>query len=284
MILVVGGKGLVGKALVQELGNIGRQYKVADMPEDDIRQIPSCLNFMKGADVVVNCAAISHIPYANNHPRHAFSVNVSGIVNLLETAHYYKIKHFIHLSTCSVYGNFQGVEVNETCPVNPQGIYACTKASSEHMVNAFHKLYNLPTTIIRTSSVYGDGDPHPRVVKNFILNALSGEPLIVEGAGDKKRDFTYVKDLARGIVLTIMAGEKTHGQTLNITGGTDVSILDLANKIKELIPQTRVELAYQRNGEDTKRGRVDNSKAKELIGYQPKYSLEQGLKEIIQCQ
>ncbi len=183
------------------------------------------------------------------------------------------------MSTVSVHGSFGKFNIDETYTIRPENIYGATKASGELMVMAYARVYNVRATIIRTSGVYGSGDTHPRLVKNFVNNALESKPLIIKGDGLLKRDFTYVKDLCEGIRLAV-DNPKAIGEIFNITGGRTYSLNDLASTIQRLVLGTRIE--YQEGRKiDLQRGEVSIEKAKRILGYVPKYTLEKGLEEMI---
>ena len=273
-MIVTGNRGFVGKHLQGVIPSIG-----IDLPAYDVTNRHS-MGKMFGEfhpTTIIHLAALSHTPDNIKDPRKAFKVNTEGTFNLLELCHKYKSK-FILLSTISVHGNFGNRIIDETQPIHPESIYGSTKASAELLTMAYARTFLLPAVIIRTSGVYGPGDTHPRLVKNFIDNALNGKPLIIKGDGMLQRDFTYVEDLCQGIKLCL--NSKALGNIFNITGGRTYSINDLATMIKRLIPDTKIEYIPGRKI-DLQRGDVNIQKARNLLGYNPKYTLEKGLKEMI---
>ena len=232
-----------------------------------------------GVKMIVHTAAISFIPDTVKNPIAAFRVNAEGTFNLLEASRQNDIKKFIYISSVSTYGDFVKIPADETHPLKPKDIYGSTKVAADWFTLAYHNVYNLPTCTVRTSSVYGPGELQKRVVKNFIENALLGKPIKLEGGGLIRRDFSYVKDVANGVVLALLS-ENSVGEAFNITGATDSSIKELAFLIKKYIPETDI-IETEGRKLDLKRGELDITKAKEKLGYQPQYTLEEGLKEYI---
>ena len=275
-VAVVGANGFVGKHLCKSINAIS-----VDLPEYDITSRQAVNRIFQDFQPthIINLAAMSHTPDNFKFPRRSFDVNTRGVLNLLEACRWHKVKQFIQVSTVSVHGSFGKYNIDETYTIRPENIYGATKASAELMVMAYARVYNVRATIIRTSGVYGSGDTHPRLVKNFVNNAIESKPLIIKGDGLLKRDFTYVKDLCEGIRLAV-DNPKAIGEIFNITGGRTYSLNDLASTIQRLVFGTRIE--YQEGRKiDLQRGEVSIDKAKRILGYVPKYTLEEGLKEMI---
>ena len=145
----------------------------------------------------------------------------------------------------------------------------------------FSKQYGIKYTIIRPSAVYGPTDVNRRVTQIFIENALKGKPLVLHNGGTSKLDFSYVEDVAEGFVLALKSS-KAENETFNITMGEGRSLKELANIIKSNIPLAKIE--YKEAPKEEKRperGALDIAKARKLLGYTPKYSLEEGMKKYI---
>jgi len=264
MICVTGGRGFIGKKLCERLKRDGHEYRILDRPEYDIKDLKS-LEFMfvnHTVDTVVHLAAISHVPHANIFPRACVETNINGTVNMLTMAKQYKVKKFIYVSSSSV--------------TKPKNVYAVSKLSAEMLTSAYHRLYNLPTTIVRTASVYGPGDRHRRVVNTFVDKALAKQPIEVEGDGKQLRQFTYIDDLIDGLVCVILA-KKTEGKEYNIAGEKLYTLNDLAKVVEKLTKYTVIKHKKGRKVSTT-RHLLDVTND---IGYTPKYDLEKGVKEVI---
>ena len=281
-ILITGGNGLVGSNLYNKLRettsaeDIGRvdidTYDLAN--KNDIER----LSHFYHPDVIIHTAAIAHIPAIKKNPFKAINNNILSTINLLEFAMRRKVKHFIFLSSCSVYGDTSPLGVDESLSLKPKGIYGVTKVCEETLVTACGKQLGLSTTILRLSSVYGPGDKHSRVVPNFIKAALSGKPLIVEG--EVRKEFTYVDDVVDAIMLCL-GNKKSKGEIFNIHGGEAHSIFQLAGAIKRLVPKAQI-IYKPADREQTDRGNISIQKAKGILGYEPKVKLEEGLRRMIQ--
>lgn len=304
-ILVTGGMGFIGSHVCQKLVNSGENVAIIDnvsqdtveflkkirmphIPDEKIKFISGDItDFAFVFDVlkktrikrIIHLAAVTFIPTAIQEPSLTFHLNTMGSFNLLEAFRILNLEKFVYISTSSVYGDFEYSPVDENHPLKPKDIYGATKAAAEIITNSYNKTYGAPTTIVRTSSVYGPGDMEKRVVKSFIENALLGKPMQLQGGGTQRRDFSYVKDVAEGIILALNSGGGK-GETFNITGGKDYSIKEMAQFVQKYIPNTELQETEAR-GMDIKRGQLDISKAKNLLNYNPKYDLETGIKEYI---
>ncbi len=303
--MVTGGLGFIGSQVCRDLAERGERVLVFDkfregeieflkkirMPDvgdgvefvsGDITDFPFLFETVKdrGVRKIVHTAAITFIPTAVEKPSLTLNVNTVGTFNILEASRILDLEKLVYISTSSIYGDFQYTPADEKHPINPKDIYGATKAAADRLTASYHSTYGLPAAIVRTSSVYGPGDLEKRVAKNFIENALQGIPLEVQGGGVQRRDFSYVKDVARGIVLTLES-KRSDGEVFNITGGTDHSIMELALTVKTFIPQAEIKETGAR-AVDVKRGRLDISKAKKILGYAPLYDLEKGIREYVE--
>lgn len=280
MILVTGCHGLIGSHLCKELRKRKRKFKGIDIEECDLTHQKDVYVKLPLAKVIIHTADITHIPTIKSSPFEAIFNNVLSIINLLKYASSIRVKQFIYLSSCSIYGDTSSsyLDVDENFPYNPKGIYGATKACGEILAIACYKQLELPVTILRLSSVYGAGDKHSRVVPNFIDRALSGKPLMVES--NVKKEFTYAGDVVNAIISCIN-NKKAIGEIFNIHGGDVVSILELAKYIKGNISNTEIVYNFKKDREQTDRGNISIKKAKKILKYKPKISLEQGIGRIL---
>lgn len=234
-------------------------------------------------DVVVLLAALPIATVSNIYSEDAMGINLNGTVNVLESIREVpSIKRIIYTSSSMIYGNFVRIPAKEDDPKNPLDVYGGTKLSGEILTKVFSKQYGMKYTIIRPSAVYGPTDANRRVTQIFIENALKGEPLVLHDGGISKLDFSYVEDVADGFVL-VLKSDKAENQTFNITKGEGRSLRELAEIVKVHIPTAKVE--YKEVSKEEKRperGALDITKAKSLLGYNPKYSLEEGMKKYIE--
>jgi len=178
-----------------------------------------------------------------------------------------------------VYGDFKDAWVDETTRPRPRGIYANTKYMGERLVRTYCHTYGLGTCIIRPSALYGERCVSRRVSQIFIENALTGKPLLLEGGGSGRLDFTYVEDLIDGMIRALaLHGGPTASDTFNLTYGNARSILELANTIKEIIPNVTFECRPKAE-DKPKRGTLKMDKAEDRLGFKPKWPLEKGYKK-----
>jgi len=231
---------------------------------------------------VVHLAAISSAVDANKTPGLAYDLQITSLRNVLELCRLSdsKVDRVVFMSSSTVYGDFEGDSVDETVRPQPRGVYANGKYMGERMVREAWTLYELPYTIIRPSALYGIRCVSGRVSQKFVENALFGKPLLLEGGGGGRLDFTHIDDVVQGIILG-MALEGGRSRTFNITYGNARTIADLAAIIKEYIPNVILEERPPAT-EKPKRGTLMVDRAKEYLGFQPKVALDEGYREYVQ--
>lgn len=302
MILVTGGAGFIGSHIVRGLIQEGADVIIYDTLQQgnvellkklrfpdtepkivlgDITDFARVFQTLKKYEVkkIIHAAAITVIPTAVENPSLAFNVNTVGTFNLLEAGRILDLEKFVHISSASAYGDYQYTPVDEKHPLDAKDIYGATKAAADRIAMSYYRTYDIPVTIIRTTAVYGPGDLENRVVKQFVEKALEGISLDLHGGGEQRRDFTYVKDVAKALILALNS-YKANGVVFNISSMPDYTIKELAEIIREFIPDTKVEVIGAR-GIDTRKGKFDTSKAKNVLGYVNEYDLRRGVKETI---
>tara|TARA_Y100000591_G_C21410169_1_gene487175 strand:- start:3 stop:614 length:612 start_codon:yes stop_codon:yes gene_type:complete len=182
--------------------------------------------------------------------------------------------HLIYLSSSMVYGNFESLEVNEDSNCKPIGIYGNLKLSGEMMIKAYNQAFNLPYTIIRPSALYGERCVSRRVGQIFIENAIQNQTIRINGDGEDKLDFTYIKDLIEGISICC-TNEKAKNQIFNITYGNARKINDLLSILKNEFSNINVEYK-EREKLMPIRGTLSVKKAKNLLDFTPEFSIDVG--------
>jgi UDP-glucose 4-epimerase len=311
--LVTGGAGYVGSNLVDRLMERGDEVCVIDnlstgsiqnvahhlgaprfrLINDDIVHSHSMEAIIADCDVIYHLAAVVGVKHIVDDPLTTILTNVRGTENVLLLAYRYW-KRIVIASTSEIYGKSTGGELSEDSDrvLGPTTInrwsYSASKAIDEHLVYAFNQK-GLPVSIVRYFNSYGprvNQDGYGSVIANFIRQALSGEPLTVHGDGRQTRCFTYVEDTIRG---TILAAERPDavGEAFNIGRDSEITILELAQMIKELTG-SRSEIVtvpyrdyYGQSYEDTPRRRPDTRKSRERLGFSAEITLEEGLKATI---
>lgn len=256
---------------------------------------------------IVNFAAESHVDRSIDDPSPFIETNITGTFVLLETARKYVRElgaeqqaafRFLHVSTDEVYGTLGATGLfEETTPYAPNSPYAASKASADHLVRAWHETFGLPTIITNCSNNYGPYQFPEKLIPLMLLNAIEGKPLPIYGDGGNVRDWLYVEDHCRGILLALQKG--VPGEKYNIGGGnerTNLQIVDrLCAEVEKILPaaenpalQAQGKTSYQdlkifvadRPGHD-KRYAIDASKISAELGWQPKYDFESGLAKTV---
>ena len=229
-------------------------------------------------DVVIHLAAVSHANKSIKNPHNTFDHSLRTLENVLDACRKNK-PHLIYMSSSMVYGNFNGKNVSEDDEKNPIDIYGTLKLSGELILKSYARVFDIPYTIIRPSALYGERCVSRRVGQIFIENAIRGNDIIINGSGEEKLDFTYVKDLVMGIESCIK-NDKSLNETFNITFGEGRKINDLIQILLEEFPRTKV-IRKEKDKFSPERGTLNISKAKKKISYSPNYNIEKGYREYI---
>ena len=225
---------------------------------------------------IIHLAAISSAVVANKNPSLAYDIQINSLRNILDLCRNHKdlTNQLVFMSSSTVYGDFKEKSVNEKVRPQPRGVYATGKYMGERMVREAKNLFDLNYTIIRPSALYGIRCISGRVSQKFVESALSGKPLRLEGGGSGMLDFTHIDDLTEGIVRSMIYKEGL-SKTFNITYGNARYISDLAKIIKEKIPNVIINDAPVANDKPI-RGTLEIDRAKKLLDFIPKMSLEKG--------
>ena len=298
-VLVAGGAGFIGSHVCDALIRKGAEVTVLDnlvsgnlkniahikdrlrFIKGDITNFEQVLHAAKDKDVIIHEAFPAAI--CDLSPEKQFiTTGTLGTYNLLRAA-LANDSIFIYASSISVYGKQVSSQISESHPLNPIIVYGATKLSGEIYCRAFQHEHELNIVILRYSDVYGPRFSRISAPIAFLLKGLMKEPLQIHGDGSQTRDYTYVTDIAEGTVLAI--NEKAYGDVFNIASGNHISILELAKKVNvitgndselELIAHEKID-TQKYVAEDERKYSIDISKAKKVLGYNPKISLDSGL-------
>lgn len=298
-VLITGGAGFIGSELASQAVEVadrivvvdnlvnGRRENLAELPaakvslvEADVRDTDAMHELLRGVDVVYHLACLGvrhslHSPFENHE------VNATATLNLLTLARDAGVPRFVYVSTSEVYGTARSVPMTEDHPTQPMTVYGASKLAGECYARAFHRTYGYPTVVVRPFNAYGPRCHHEgdsgEVIPKFLLRCLAGKPMIVFGDGSQTRDFTFVEDTARGI-LAAGLHDSAIGETLNLGSGREIAINDLAALIAEVCNQPASRVVYDdpRPG-DVLRLHADSSRAKHVIGFEPRVSFHEGL-------
>ena len=304
-LLVTGGLGLIGHNVVRRLQDQGHDVSIMDtqtnygiipqtevdyLIEERIKKI-NLSNYYKydicdsyavnkviiieQPEIVIHMASFPRQKVVNANPAAGSRVMSEGLLNLLEASRDYDTRKFVYISSSMVYGDFVD-DVTEDAVCAPQGQYGIMKLAGEWLVKDYARRTGMEYVILRPSAVYGPLDVEDRVVAKFMLTAMRGGVLKVNGAGETL-DFTYVDDAADGVVAaaTRFVGEC---RTFNITKSHSVSLLQAASMIVELVGKGTIE-CRNRDADFPSRGALNIDRARTILGFDPKVDVEQGFEK-----
>lgn len=310
-ILITGGAGFIGSALTRYMFSKYSDYKimvldcltyagtVENLPiskpdENNERFVFWYGNITNGelvdklvsqSDMVVHLAAETHVARSISNNVQFFHSNILGTQTVANAIRKHKdrIERFIHISTSEVYGAAETEKMDESHPLNPMSPYAAAKVGADRLVSSYWATYGIPAVIVRPFNNYGIRQHPEKVIPKFITNILLGETLNIHGCGLAARDFVFVKDNCEAIDLVLHArAEKVIGKTFNVGSGQPRSILSVAEDIIQLMPFDNGSFIHvdDRPGQVT-RHTADYSKIKNILGWKPKITWNDGLRETI---
>ena len=291
-VIVTGGAGFIGSNLVDEL--IKQSFEVhtidnlatgkkeninpkAKFHKADIRDLEKIKPIFTGAKFVFHLAAMPRVQVSIENPNLTNEVNVNGALNVLIAAGDAKVKRVIYSASSSAYGNQNVFPLKESFPARPLSPYGLQKYIGELYCALFSEIYKLETVSLRYFNVYGarlgTTGSYPLVIGKFLTQRKAGEPLTITGDGKQSRDFTHVYDVVKANLLASQSSRVGHGEVINIGGGHDYSVNQVAKLIGGAVKfiEPRIE---------PRRTLADISLAKKLLGWQPTIQLEEGIKEL----
>jgi NAD dependent epimerase/dehydratase len=254
----------------------------------DIRDPHGVNDAMRDCDAVLHLAALIAIPYSYHSPDTYIDTNVKGTLNVLQAARRLGIKRVIHTSTSEVYGTAQFVPITEEHPLQGQSPYSASKIGADQLAYSFYSSFDLPVVIARPFNTYGPRQSARAVIPAVITQIANGAKQLKLGAITPTRDFSYVQDTVDAFIATLKS-DKGIGEVVNFGSNFEISILDVAALIAEKM-NVRIDIASDAErmrpvNSEVERLWADNSKAKELFGWSPKYAgrdgLARGLQETI---
>ena len=299
-VLVTGGAGFIGSEVVSQLCENGAQVSILDnfssgkkayLPSSprvtvisgDICNKPLVKKVLKDCESVIHIAALPFIPYSFNSPEEFFRVNVMGTLNLLcEAMNAETVSRFVQISSSEVYGSAKYVPMDEDHPISPHSTYAVSKLASARIALLSHKEHGFPAAVVRPFNAYGPNVTQPYIIPEIIVQLLKGDTQIQLGNVESSRDFTYVSDTARAILLATV-NDAVIGEVINIGSGRVITIRNLAYLIASIMGvniQLTMDETRLRPFDVTKLV-CDWSKAKRLLSWSPEVTLEDGLAKVI---
>lgn len=306
-VLVTGADGFIGSHLTEELVRSGKKVRafayynsfnnwgwLDSLPKDilkeievftgDIRDPNGVRKAMEGIDDVYHLAALIAIPFSYHSPDSYVDTNIKGTLNVLQAAKDFNSKRVLVTSTSEVYGTAQYVPIDEKHPFQGQSPYSATKIGSDRIAESFYRSFDMPITIVRPFNTYGPRQSARAVIPTIITQLLAGNEEIKLGSLSPTRDFNYVKDTANGFI-TIAKSNNTIGEEINIATQNEISIGELAEEmISQINPNAKIITDEERlrpDNSEVNRLLGSNKKIKDLTGWEPQYTLKQGLAETI---
>ena len=311
-ILVTGGAGFIGSNLCEELINLGANVTCLDnfstgfrenldaikdhpnfkLIEGDIRNLEDCKVACENQDFVLHEAALGSVPRSINDPITSNDVNVGGFLNMLVAARDANVKRFVYAASSSTYGDSESLPKVEDVIGKPLSPYAITKYVNELYADVFKRTYDFDTIGLRYFNVFGrkqnPNGAYAAVIPKFVMQLMNHESPVINGGGEYSRDFTYIDNVILMNLLALTSDNSASvNQVYNTAFGERTTLNDLVSNLKEYLSDfdpkiAEVEGIYG----DYRKGDVPHSlasidKAKNLLEYQPKHSMKEGLKEAV---
>ena len=298
-VVVTGAAGFIGSHLVERLlalganvtafvrynsrndtGFLGPHAKAIRIVPGDIRDPEAVRSALEGAQVVFHLAALTGIPYSYVHPVEVVEVNTNGTLNILVAARDAGLERVVITSTSEVYGSARYVPIDEKHPKQPQSPYSASKIASDAVALSFHAAFQLPVTVVRPFNTYGPRQSDRAIIPTIISQALTQAEITV-GNTTPTRDFTYVTDTVEGF-LQLALSDAAIGQEVNLGTGSEVSIGDLVERINAIVgrnlPVRKKDERVRPESSEVQRLLSNNLKARELTGWRPCVTLEDGIR------
>ena len=304
-ILITGADGFIGSHLTEMLVKRGAKVKALsyynsfnywgwledldclndiEVLTGDVRDPHYCKHITQNVDIIFHLAAFIAIPYSYVAPDSYVDTNIKGTLNICQAALENGCERVIHTSTSEVYGTAQYVPIDEKHPLQPQSPYSASKIGADAIAMSFHSAFDLPVTIARPFNTYGPRQSARAVIPTIITQIASGKKQIELGDLTPTRDLNYVEDTCRGFIV-LAECEKAIGETVNIGSNFEIAIGNLVDNIKKIM-NSDVQVITDNARLRPEKSEVfrlwcDNTKIHELTGFEPKYSIREGLKKTI---
>jgi UDP-glucose 4-epimerase len=294
-VVVTGGAGFIGSHLVDALVGQGKEVHVVDnyvggkhedrinpkaiYHELDIRSTDALVPVFDGADIVFHTAAIPRVPYSVEHPVETTDNNITGTVSVFDAAAKAKVRRVVYSSSGSAYGDQAVLPLEESMIANPVNPYGLQKYVGELFAKIWPSVYGVEMVCLRYFNVYGPRldpvGPYALAVGAFLLARKEGRPLTIFGDGTITRDYTHVRDIVNGNILASQSAKVGKGEVINLGAGRNVTIQYLAELISK-------DIVYGPPRVESHDSKADNRRAKELLGWEPSVTLEDGIAELKQ--
>jgi len=307
-VLVTGGAGFIGSHLCEYLvnhkgayldkytilcldnylnGNIANirhllNRKNFKLINGDIRDETILEKYVPSVDAIINLAAQIHVDRSIVEPKLTYDINVMGTQNVLEVARTYDVERVIHASTSEVYGSAQYAPMDENHPLSAPHPYGASKIAADRMCHAYRETYGMDVVVARPFNIFGTrqkSSGYGGVISIFTRRILNGKQPIIFGDGLQTRDYTYVSDVVEAYWALLNSKKKI--DEINFGTGVEITVLDLAKKIAYLCGKEVEPIFVEPRAGEVRRLVANVSKAKQLLGWEPKVSLDQGLAQYV---
>jgi UDP-N-acetylglucosamine/UDP-N-acetyl-alpha-D-glucosaminouronate 4-epimerase len=301
--LVTGGAGFIGSHIAHQLLREGAKVRIVDNlstgKKERLRDVERCIEFIeeditdrrvcdravRGVEYVLHQAAVPSVHRSIQDPLETNRANVIGTLNLLESCRQHGVRRLVYAASSSAYGDTQVLPKKEDMAPNPLSPYALQKFVGERYCKLYNDLYGLETVSLRYFNVFGPSqDPwseYSAVIPKFATRLQSGQSLVVYGDGEQSRDFTYIDNVVEANILGIKA-RRTDGAVINIGCGESLTLNRLIRFLEEILRvQAVVDYEPPRRG-DVRHSLADISLARDVLGYQPKVTVLEGLRQTVE--
>jgi UDP-glucose 4-epimerase len=305
-IVVTGGAGFIGSHVVDQLVSRGNEVILIDdfstgkwenidqhrtngqvqVEQADIRDLDTMVRLARDAQVVFHLA-VACLRVSLNDPMSVHEINTTGTLNVCQAALKNDVARLVYVSSSEAYGSASHVPMDEGHPLNPTTVYGASKAAGELYALAYWRTYRLPAVVVRPFNTYGPREPsqgkRAEVIPKFVMRGLAGLQPVIFGTGHQTRDFTWVEDTARGIILTAEC-DALVGDCVNIARGQEVSIQGICRLVLEKLGRQDLEPLYVEDGRpgDVERHYADINKAQRFTGFDPTVDIYDGISRYIQ--
>lgn len=303
--LVTGGAGFIGSHLVDLLVARGNDVTIVDdfsagkeqniehhsgnrsvhVVRSDVCDLEAMMEVLKGADIIFHLAA-SCLRISLYNPERVHQVNATGSLHMCRAALHNGVERYVYVSSSESYGSANTVPMTEEHALNPTTIYGASKLAGEAYTQALWHTHGLPTVVVRPFNTYGPREhsegPNAEVIPRFVLRVMAGSPPVIFGDGNQTRDFTWVHDTARGILLAAECDDLL-GDCVNIARGEEVTVRELCNIVQTVLGREDLNPVHMHEGRpgDVYRHFADITKARRLLGFEPAVGIHEGVRRYV---